>query len=78
MINGGGFAPAAIDQAADVIAALLDEHPDGVTVGQIREALGTSRKYAIPLLSVLDATGRTRRRGDLRIAGPRLLEHRST
>ena len=72
------FAPAAIDQAADVIAALLDEHPDGVTVGQIREALGTSRKYAIPLLSVLDATGRTRRRGDLRIAGPRLLEHRST
>ena len=46
-------------------------------MGQIREALGTSRKYAIPLLRVLDATGRTRRRGDLRIAGPRLLVHRS-
>ena len=70
------FASSALDQAADVVAELLGTHPDGVTVGQIREALHTSRKYAIPLVSVLDATGRTRRRGDLRIAGPRLLAHR--
>jgi selenocysteine-specific elongation factor len=78
VVEEGGihFAPAAIDRAADAIAALLADHPDGVTVGQIREALGTSRKYAIPLLSVLDRSGRTRRRGDLRIAGPRLLDRR--
>jgi selenocysteine-specific elongation factor len=38
----------------------------------VREALGTSRKWAIPLLAHLDATGVTRRRGDVRVAGPRL------
>jgi selenocysteine-specific elongation factor len=75
IVEEGGihFAALAIDQAAEVIAALLDEHPGGITVSQIREALGTSRKYAIPLVTLLDRTGRTRRRGDLRIAGPRLL-----
>ena len=79
VVEQGGihFAPAAVDQAAERIAALLEAHPEGVTVGQVREALGTSRKYAIPLLSVLDGSGRTRRRGDLRIAGPRLLAHRA-
>ncbi len=74
VVQQGGihFAPAAVDQAAERIATLLATHPEGVTVGQIREELGTSRKYAIPLLAVLDDSGRTRRRGDLRIAGPRL------
>ena len=37
-----------------------------------REALATTRKYALPLLNRLDADGVTRRRGDLRIGGPRL------
>jgi selenocysteine-specific elongation factor len=41
-------------------------------VAQVREALGTTRKYALPLLNRLDADGVTRRRGDLRIGGPRL------
>ena len=50
---------------------LLAEHPEGVTVAQVRDALGTTRKYALPLLAHLDATGVTRRRGDLRIGGPR-------
>jgi selenocysteine-specific elongation factor len=66
------FAPEAVEAAARIVAGLLEERPDGVTVAEIREALGTTRKYALPLLAVLDATGRTRRRGDLRIAGPRL------
>ena len=35
-------------------------------------ALGTSRKFLLPLLGILDATGVTRRREDLRIGGPRL------
>ena len=30
------------------------------------------RKYVLPLLAHLDQTGMTRRRGDYRIAGPRL------
>jgi selenocysteine-specific elongation factor len=50
----------------------LVDHPDGVTVADVREALGTTRKWAVPLLAHLDATGVTRRRGDLRVAGPRL------
>jgi selenocysteine-specific elongation factor len=43
-----------------------------VTVAQIRDALGTSRKFLLPLLALLDGRGITRRRGDVRIAGPRL------
>jgi selenocysteine-specific elongation factor len=46
--------------------------PDGFTAADARDALGTTRKYAVPLLSHLDATGVTRRRGERRIAGPRL------
>lgn len=41
------------------------------TVAQVRDAVATSRKYAVPLLERLDATGVTRRRGDLRELGPR-------
>ena len=70
--DGMYFAPAAVDAAAQHIAQLLVDTPDGVTVSTIRETLGTSRKFLLPLLNHLDATGVTRRRGDLRIAGPRL------
>jgi selenocysteine-specific elongation factor len=66
------FVPAAIDAAARVVAQLLAENPDGVTVAQVRDGLGVTRKHALPLAAILDATGVTRRRGDLRIPGPRL------
>ena len=72
-VEGVAFGADAIERACDVVRALLEEHPEGVTVAQIRDGLGTSRKYVLPLLAHLDGTGRTRRRGDLRIAGPRLL-----
>jgi selenocysteine-specific elongation factor len=70
--DGCYFAPSAIDEAARRVAGLLSASPDGVTVAQVRDALGTTRKHALPLLSHLDATGVTRRRGDVRVAGPRL------
>ncbi len=70
--DGVWFAADAINDAARAAAALLDRNPEGVTVSQLREALGTSRKFAMPLVAELDARGVTRRRGDLRIAGPRL------
>jgi selenocysteine-specific elongation factor len=41
------------------------------TVAQIRDLLGTTRKYAVPLSEWLDATGTTIRRGDVRVLGPR-------
>lgn len=44
--------------------------PDGVTVAQVREILGTTRKYAVPLLELFDRRGLTVRRGDVRILSP--------
>ena len=70
--DGVFFAASAIDDAALVVAKLLKENPEGITVAQARDAWGTTRKFAIPLITRLDSTGVTRRRDDLRIAGPRL------
>jgi selenocysteine-specific elongation factor len=39
---------------------------------QLRARLGLTRKFSIPLLEWLDAQGYTIRRGDTRVAGPRL------
>ncbi|MEM8706594.1 MAG: selenocysteine-specific translation elongation factor [Actinomycetota bacterium] len=76
LVQEGGvtFAATAIDEAARVVARLLAEKPDGITVAEARDGWGTTRKFAIPLITRLDDTGVTRRRGDLRIAGPRLPE----
>ena len=72
--DGLVFHADAIDAAAVEAARLLAAHPNGFTVAQFRDATGASRKYALPLASELDARGITRRRDDLRIAGPRLPE----
>src|SRR5207302_4164793 len=47
--DGVYFAPSAVDGAARAVAGLLAVSPDGVTVSQVREELGTSRKYLLPL-----------------------------
>jgi selenocysteine-specific elongation factor len=39
----------------------------GLTVAEIRDLLGTTRKYAVPLCEYLDRSGVTRREGDLRV-----------
>ncbi len=70
--EGFYFHPSAVERAGELISELLANEATGVTASQIREGLGTSRKWALPLLGYLDANGFTRRRGDLRIAGPRL------
>ena len=74
VVERGGifFSAEAVSEAARRIASLLAASPEGVTASAVREALGTSRKYAIPLLEHLDATGVTRRRGEVRVGGPRL------
>ena len=73
-VEGIFFASSAVDAAARLAARLLVDHPEGFTVSTFREEAGNTRKHAMPLLARLDATGMTRRRGDLRIAGPRLPE----
>ena len=70
--NGLWFAASAVEDAVRRISALLQQRPDGVRVSDVRDALGASRRTVLPLLSHLDATGRTRRDGDLRTAGPKL------
>ncbi len=70
--DGCYFSARAMAEAARAVARLLSRHPDGVTASTVRDELHTSRKYVIPILGHLDATGVTRRRGDLRIGGPRL------
>ncbi len=43
----------------------------GATVAEIRDLLGTTRKYAVPLCEYLDRIGLTRRDGDLRVLSER-------
>jgi len=70
-IEGILFTAAALTLARQ---RLRDALADGatLTVGQVRELLGSSRKYVVPLLGHFDREGFTRRRGDVRIAGPRV------
>jgi selenocysteine-specific elongation factor len=70
--DGFHFAASALARGVQLVAELLAGSPEGVTVSAVRERLGTTRKYVLPFLSLLDAEGITRRRGDLRVAGPRL------
>ncbi|MGF1598596.1 MAG: selenocysteine-specific translation elongation factor [Acidimicrobiales bacterium] len=70
--DGVHFARSAVERAAVMLARVLADQPAGFTVAEARDILGTTRKYVLPLLAHLDATGVTRRRDDLRIAGPRL------
>jgi selenocysteine-specific elongation factor len=44
---------------------------EGLTLSQIRELLGTTRKYAVPLCEYFDRIGFTRRQGDLRFLASR-------
>jgi selenocysteine-specific elongation factor len=73
--DGLYFHPSALDAAARVAATLLHADPTGFSMSQFREALGNTRKHAVPLATELDARGITRRRDDLRIAGPKLPSH---
>jgi selenocysteine-specific elongation factor len=70
--DGIWFHPDAIEAAAQVAARLLAAQPDGYTMAEFRDAVGATRKFALPLAAELDARGVTRRRSDLRIGGPRL------
>jgi selenocysteine-specific elongation factor len=70
--DGEWFHVDALETARIAAAQLLAAHPDGFTMSQFREALGVTRKHAVPIATELDARGITRRRGDVRIAGPRL------
>lgn len=60
------FVAAAVDEARSrVVAHITAAGPS--SAADLRDAMGVSRKYAIPLLESFDAAGVTRREGDLRV-----------
>ena len=63
--------PEALRQASEVVARTIRDAGGAATASQLREALGISRKYALPLLEYLDRTGLTVR--DAEDAGLRRL-----
>ncbi len=54
--------PVALTSVTDVLATL----PQPFTISAVREALGTTRRVAVPLMELLDARGLTRRLPDSR------------
>ena len=60
------FSAGAYEGAKQAIRTALSERPSGATAAELRDALGVSRKFAIPLLEQFDAQGFTKRAGDLR------------
>ncbi|MEZ5227058.1 MAG: SelB C-terminal domain-containing protein, partial [Acidimicrobiales bacterium] len=70
--DGVYFAATALEVAGRRLRSALEAQPEGMTVAEIRDLWGTSRKYVLAILGWMDATGQTRRREDLRLAGPRL------
>ena len=69
-VDGIVFTARAVDAARDLVAAAFARQ-DELTIADVRELLGSTRKYVVPLLTQFDREGLTRRRGDVRVAGPR-------
>jgi selenocysteine-specific elongation factor len=55
-----------IARANTVVMEILQKNPMGATMAQFRDALGSSRRYALPLMEYFDTIGLTIRDGDLR------------
>ena len=57
-----------VDAEADMRRRVVERlrQGGGLTVAEIRDMLGTTRKYAVPLCEYLDRIGVTRRDNDLR------------
>jgi len=60
-----------IQEVVERVREVLEESGQ-IGPAQLRDILGLTRKFSIPLLEWLDAQGYTVRRADVRVAGPRL------
>lgn len=71
---GKGFfvASAVLKSLCDELKIQFEAKPE-LSVAEIKEAWGVTRKYAIPLLEFCDTQGITRRQQDVRRAGPKLV-----
>lgn len=68
-LDGVVWTAAAYERARDMVVEALRER-GSLTVGEIRDLLGSTRKHVVPLLARLDAEGVTRRSDDVRVPGP--------
>ncbi len=59
------FSPRAVAEAADAVRGFLRAH-GSMTVADLRDLLGVTRKHAVPLAEYLDGAHVTRREGDVR------------
>ena len=64
-IEGMYFTKGCVEKARKELINLLEQKGE-VTVGEVREIWGTSRKYTVPLLEYLDQQKVTKRQGDKR------------
>jgi selenocysteine-specific elongation factor len=69
-LDGVVFTADAIEQARALVTAAVIQRGE-LSVAEIRDLLGSTRKYVIPIVNYMDAQGITRRRGDARVPGPR-------
>ncbi|MGI8427448.1 MAG: selenocysteine-specific translation elongation factor [Actinomycetota bacterium] len=69
-VSGDLFYPAEWIRMLKANVIEMVESNGAFTVAQFRDMIGTSRKYAVPVLEYLDRTSFTRRQGDLRSLGP--------
>lgn len=69
--GGQWFSKRAIDALRDGVSGHLTREPI-LTIAQFKDMSGLGRKQAIPLLELFDREGTSIRKGDDRIAGPRL------
>ncbi|MGQ9707512.1 MAG: SelB domain-containing protein, partial [bacterium] len=56
----------AVQSAEQVLRQLFQNRPE-LSASEFRQALGTTRKFVIPLLNYFDSIGLTQRKGDVRI-----------
>ena len=71
-VGGEGWISArAFADAVAKVAGIIGDKGE-MTIGEFKDELGLSRKYAVPLLEYLDMSGYTKREGDARVAGPAL------
>lgn len=70
-LGDGLVDPESLARCEAAIKGLLAERAE-LEVGDLKGALGVTRKHAIPLLEYFDGVGTTVRRGNVRVAGPGL------
>jgi len=69
-LDGLTFHRAAIERANELVVGHLQRRAE-ISVATFRDLIGSTRKYALPLLQYFDSIGVTRRRGEDRVLGAR-------